>query len=514
MPFLAIIGLDIPYFSAMQISVTHQRDQYDVLVLPLFEKEVRSGLLAFDPGMEPYISGAIEKDFEGKKLQSMILYGGTMYPRLLLIGLGKKEALSLAVWKRVVGAALIAAQSKKAETVGLVIPETVVKHLGPRRTGQTTVIAVESAAYAFDDYKNEQEKVAQIETVTCLLSLKGTEKRQFGEGVQDGKTIAEAVNDVRRLGNTPPTVMTPSFLAEYATSMCKGNTKLKAKILSRPDMKKLGMGCLLGVSSGSAKEPKFIIIEYHGAGKGQKPIVLTGKGITFDSGGLHIKPDPYMNEMKFDMLGAASVLGIIKAAAALGIKKNLVGLIPACENMPDGDSYRPDDILRAMNGKTVEIINTDAEGRVILADALSYATMKYKPKEVINLATLTGACMVALGLEHSGLFSTDDSLAEKILESAKTSAENLWRLPLGEEFSEQIKSDVADIKNLGDRYGGASSAAAFLQFFTLDPKTGETTYPLAHIDMSSAYVKGKGKPWIRGGANGFGVEALIEYLRS
>ena len=495
-------------------SITEEVKKYDVLVLPLFQKAVMKGIVAFDKEMEPYISKSMLKDFEGKKKQSLLLYGGQKYPRLLLVGLGEKKKLDIDSYKKIVGQVIIAAQGKKAKTVGFVLSVELVDIFKARSIAQETVISAEVAQYAFDEHKGKKERIEKLKSLHFISNLASGEKRKFETGVEDGKKIAEGVNLVRVLGNTPPSTMTPALLAQRAVEMCKGDSRLKAKVFSRPDMKKMGMGCLLGVSSGSAKEPKFIVIDYKGAAKDQKPTVLVGKGITFDSGGLHIKPDQYMTEMKFDMLGAATVLGTIKAAAALGIKKNIVGVVPSCENMPDGDSYRPDDILRAMNGKTVEILNTDAEGRVILADGLSYVTMKYKPKEVIDFATLTGACMVAVGLDRSGLFSTDEKLMDKILNCSKTVAEGLWPLPLGEDFSEDVKSDVADVKNMGgSRYGGASTAAAFLQFFTLDPKSGESKYPWAHIDLSSSYYKGKGKSWIRGGANGFGVQTMIEYLR-
>jgi leucyl aminopeptidase len=251
------------------------------------------------------------------------------------------------------------------------------------------------------------------------------------------------------------------------------------------------------------------VLEYWGDKKDIKPIVLVGKGVTFDSGGLSIKPGDYMVDMKYDMLGAATALATLKITAELNQKKNLVVIVPAVENMPGGDAYRPDDILIAMNGKSVEIKNTDAEGRLILADALCYAS-RYKPQEVIDLATLTGACAVALGLERSGLFSKNKTMTEKLLNSSESIGENLWHLPLGEEYSDAMKSEVADIKNTGgvggDRYGGSSTAAAFLEFFT--------DYDWAHIDMSSAIFGGKGKPWIRPGANGFGVQTLVDYLRN
>ena len=495
-------------------TLSSERGKYDLLVIPVFSDSLVKQIKEFDPALEAHFSKAMQKDFEGKPRQSLLLYGGMEYPRLLLLGMGKKKDFNIRVWKQIVGTGIMSAQGKKAGRVGLTVFASVVKKLGSRKTGETAVVAAEVAQYAFDDYKPKDEKVKEVKNIQFIADLSGADKRNFQKGMEDGQVIADGVNHVRHLGNTPPTIMTPSLLADEAVEMCKGNSKLKSKVLSRPEMKKLGMGCLLGVSSGSAKEPKFIVIEYKNAAKTQKPTVLVGKGITFDSGGLHIKPDAYMTEMKFDMLGAATVLGTIKAVAGLGLKKNIVGIVPTCENMPDGDSYRPDDILTAMNGRTVEIQNTDAEGRVILADGLSYTTMKYEPKEVIDFATLTGACMVAVGEERSGLFSPVDSLAKKLKKASETVGEQLWRLPLGEEFSESIKSVVADVKNIGStRYGGASTAAAFLQFFTLDPKTGEEKYPWAHIDLSSAHVKGKGNAYIRGGANGFGVETMVEYLR-
>lgn len=492
-------------------------DQTQCLIVPVWEGVA---LVKQWAGLSRYLDGFLGQvirpgDFEAHKGESCLIYtGNKRISRVLLIGLGKPSEITIIRWKEVIGAAVIYVQSKKLDQFALLPPVELVNKLGGKTFGLATVVAIETAAYAFDEHKSDKKaRVKPLKNATIVGEFSGLDKRQAQKGIAEGAIIASAVNYVRRLGNTPPSIMTPSLLAEYALELAKGRSRLWTRVLSRPEIKKLGMGCLLGVSSGSAKEPKFIIVEYRGAGKEQKPTILIGKGITFDSGGLHLKPDQYMTEMKFDMLGAAVVLGVIKAAAALGLKKNLIGLIPACENMPDGDSYRPDDILTAMNGKTVEIINTDAEGRVILADALSYASLKYKPKEVIDLATLTGACMVALGLERSGLFSNDDKLAAKILACSEKAGEQLWRLPLGEEYSEQMKSEVADIKNLGDRYGGASTGAAFLQFFTLQPKSGTTIYPWAHIDLSSCYNKGKGKAWIRGGANGFGVQTLVEYLR-
>ncbi|MBI5728561.1 MAG: leucyl aminopeptidase [Candidatus Magasanikbacteria bacterium] len=450
------------------------------------------------------------KDFTGKRLQTAFVYPENQpTPRLLLVGLGEAKNFSVRAWKCAIGTAIIQAQGKKAGHIAIMTPPSVAANLGFKKLGSATAIAMATASYSYDEYKTDPEaKAIPIEEVQWLGEYPANDRRALEKGLEEGILMADAINFARHLGNIPPTIMTPTLLANEAVDLAK-RQKVKTTVLSREEMKKLGMGCLLAVSWGSIEEPKFIIVEYLGGPKNQKPTVLAGKGITYDSGGLTIKPMEHLLNMKFDMLGAATVLATIQAAASLGLKKNIIGLIPSCENMPGGEAYRPDDILVAMNGKSVEVGNTDAEGRLILADALAYA-QRLNPKEVIDLATLTGACMVALGTERSGLFTPEDGLASKLISSAEAVGECLWRLPLGEEFSEAIKSDVADIKNFGgvDRpyYGGASTGAAFLQFFT--------DYPWAHIDMSCCYYPAKSRSWIRGGANGWGVETMVEYLNT
>lgn len=463
-----------------------------------------------DKKLNGLVSSMLEaKDFEGKKMQmSFSRTASKEIKTVLVVGLGEEKDFNARAWKQVVGASVMALQNKKITDVALVLPRFALDKLGLEKASMELVVAVENANYAFDEYKSEKDaRVGQMKNIDFVVEVTDADKIKFKKGMKQGEGVAEAVLLTRHLGNTPPSIMTPTLLAQEAQKLGKNNEKIKVKVLSRPEMKKLNMGCLLGVSSGSVEEPKFIILEYYGGKAGDAPTVLVGKGITFDSGGLGIKPGNFMNDMKFDMLGAATVLGTIKAVANIGLKVNLVGLIPSCENMPGGSAYRPDDILTAHNGKTVEIIHTDAEGRLILADALSYAS-KYKPKEVIDFATLTGACLVAIGNERSGLFGTDDKVIEKLKQSSEAVGEQLWYLPLGEEYSEAMKSEVADIKNLGGAgapgFGGASTAAAFLQFFT--------DYPWAHIDLSCSYYGGKGKPWIRNGANGFGVQTMVEYL--
>jgi len=490
-------------------SITKNTDlKIDILIVPIIEeKSLDSQIKSLEKQYQNVISGVVQsKDFEPKKLATSLLFTHDQnVKRILLVGLGKESDIDIKRYKEVIGAGIIFSQGKKYKKIGLLIPSSLVKKFGEYAIGLETAVAVGIASYAYDEHKSDVDaKISQLEHVEIVDTFESAGKRQFEKGISEGKMVAEGVNFARHLGNTPPTVMTPTFLAHEAEQLSKKNKKLKTTILSEADMKKIGMGCILGVSRGSEEEAKFIIVEYWGASKKDAPTVLVGKGITFDSGGLDIKPRDAMIDMKFDMLGAASVLASIKVAAELGLKKNIIVLIPAAENMPSGTAYRPDDILKAMNGKTVEIKDTDAEGRLILADALCYAE-KYKPKEVIDLATLTGACMVAIGTERSGLFTPEEKLSKSLQEASEEVGEQLWRLPLGEEYSEAMKSEIADIKNTSEgRFGGASTGAAFLQFFT--------SYPWAHIDLASAIYASKGKPWIRAGANGFGVQLLVSYL--
>jgi len=495
------------------IKYSLRNDLKGVVVAPVFEnKGLDESVKSLDKKLNGLLSEMYNADgFKAKKMQmSFSRTQDKETPAVLLVGLGEEKNLNIRGWKQIVGAVVIALQGKKITGFSLAVPAGLVKKLGVKKFGLDTVVAVETANYAFDEHKTDkEEKVGLLDEVILAGELSASDKNNLQKGIKEGVLIGQSVNYTRYLGNTPPSIMTPTLLAEEAKKLANPAPQgCRVKILSRPEMKKLGMGCLLGVSQGSVEEPKFIILEYLAGKKNEKPTVLVGKGITFDSGGLGIKPGNSMNDMKFDMLGGATVLGIMKAVAGLKIKKNIIGLIPACENMPSGSSYRPDDILTAYNGKTVEIGHTDAEGRLILADALSYAC-EYKPKEVIDFATLTGACMVALGNDRSGLFGNDEKIIAKLKNKSEEAGEQLWHLPLGEEYAEAIKSEVADIKNIGgvDKpgLGGASTAAAFLQFFT--------DYPWAHIDLSCSYYGGKGKPWIRTGANGFGVETMIEYLK-
>lgn len=484
----------------------------DVILFPVFEdQKVEAELKAFGmlDAQRTKIVDIIElEEFKGKKMEKLVLHTeDTTHPRIMLVGLGKEKEYSVKKLRECVGAAFVQMQQKKWKGVSVVITSMIKKKETPEQLASLLVRAAEISTYAYDEHKSDKESHAiVIEGTQFLGAFTSSEKKAFEKGLVNGAIIARGVNFARHLGNTPPSTMTPAYLANAAVDMAQ-KSKIKARVLGKTEIKKLGMGCLLGVAQGSEHEPKFIIVEYWGAAKTQKPTVLVGKGITFDSGGLSLKPGNWMVEMKYDMLGGAAVLGAIKVAAELKLKKNIVGLVPSAENMPSGTAFRPDDILTAMNGKTVEIVNTDAEGRLILADALCYAK-QYEPVEVIDLATLTGACMAALGSERSGIFTSDDKFCQKLIEAGDGVGENLWRMPLGEEFTEANKSEIADIKNLSGvgnpMFGGASTAAAFLEFFT--------EYKWAHIDLASAIFMGKAKPWLHPGANGFGVETLVSYL--
>ncbi len=419
-------------------------------------------------------------------------------PRILMLGLGKKSECSVRKLKHAVGAATIACQNKKVTKIAYLHGDESLRHL---------TVAMELAAYSYDEHKREDARVIPLEECQFVSPDSKKNPKEMKSAIEEGVALGQSINWTRTLANTPPSIMTPAFLAAEAKGLSRIHTNIQVKILGQKEIERLKMGCFLGVASGSQHEPKFIIVEYSGGKQKDAPTVFVGKGITFDSGGLSLKPADALIDMKYDMLGGATVLGIVRAAALLKLKKNIVALVPACENMPSGTSYRPDDILTAMDGKTILVENTDAEGRLILADALCYAAT-YHPKEVIDMATLTGHCCFALGNERSGLFTQHETLAQKLQETSATVGEQLWRLPLGEEYTEAIKCEVADLRNLGGvgspRYGCASTAAALLESFT--------TYPWAHIDMSCSHYNGKGKPWIRGGANGFGVETMVEFL--
>ena len=362
---------------------------------------------------------------------------------------------------------------------------------------EASVVALADATYLYRHSKPSAPTAWAPKSLTLLCQK--ADAKAVQAGLTRGAAIAEGVTLAREFGNRPGNECTPTWLGQQAKKIGK-TFDLDVDVLDKKAVEKLGMGAFLAVSQGSAEPLRFIVARYHGAAKGQAPIVLVGKGITFDTGGISIKPAGEMDEMKFDMGGAASVLGTLHAIATLKPRLNLVCLIPTCENMPSGTAVKPGDVVKSMSGQTVEILNTDAEGRLILCDALTYAE-RFKPAVVVDIATLTGACVVALGHHNSGLFSADDAVADKLLAAGQAALDPCWRMPLEDEYDEALKSNFADMGNIGGRPGGAITAAMFLRRFT-------AKYPWAHLDVAgTAWKSGAAK-----GATGRPVGLLTHFV--
>jgi leucyl aminopeptidase len=362
---------------------------------------------------------------------------------------------------------------------------------------QAVLMAME-VVYRFDQLKSKQEE-ARRPLRRLVLNVPRRNELGIGEeAVKQGQAVAEGMSLAKDLGHLPGNICTPAYLAQQAQELAK-TYKLKIEVLEQEDMETLKMGALLAVARGSRQPPKLIVLQYLGKKK-QKPVVLVGKGITFDSGGISLKPGAEMDEMKYDMSGAASVLGTFKAVADLGLPINLVGIIPACENLPDGNAIKPGDVVTSMSGQTIEVLNTDAEGRLVLCDALTYAE-RFEPEVVVDIATLTGACVIALGHVASGLFSNHEALARELLHAGEYTFDRAWRMPLWDDYQEQLKSNFADMANIGGRAAGSVTAACFLSHFT-------KKYDWAHLDIAgTAWKSGRDK-----GSTGRPVPLLTRFL--
>jgi leucyl aminopeptidase len=357
--------------------------------------------------------------------------------------------------------------------------------------------------YAFQQYKSKRDDGGNVDEVALLFPKKG--KPGIREKiVKDTQALCEAVVFARDLVSQPGNVATPSFLAEKSMEMA-ARYGIACRVLEREEIEQNGMGALLSVAKGSRQPPRFVILEYLPAGPEMRPTVLVGKGITFDSGGISLKPREGMEKMKDDMAGGAAVIGTLMAAAALGLPVNLVGLVPAAENLPGGEAFKPGDVVKSMSGQTIEIVNTDAEGRMILCDALHFA-LRYKPSALIDLATLTGACVVALGSIATGLLGNDEGLKRAIRNAADKCGERVWELPLWDDYGELMKSDIADMKNAGGPEAGTISAAWFLKSFV-----GKSKW--VHLDIAGTAWMDKDRPYMPKGASGVGVRLMIEYLK-
>ena len=478
----------------------------DAVVVNLFEGQSPGGATgAVDRALSGMIGKLVDAgDVRGKLNEVTVLYPSGALPagRVILAGLGKAKEFTLDRARQAAGSAATKARSLGCKSIATIAFGAGAGQLDPQACAQATVEGVLLGLYEFRAHKSTPAERGPVESLT-LVEADPAKMAAVEAGARVGRILAEATSLTRDLVNQPSNHMTPHVLADTARVVASQNG-LQCQVLGLEQMAELKMGALMGVTKGSDEPPQFIILE-HKPDAGQ-PVIFVGKGITFDSGGISIKPSERMEDMKSDMAGAATVVGAMQAVAQLGLPVHVIGLAPACENLPSGHAYKPGDVLKAMNGKTVEVISTDAEGRLILADALCYAA-RYNPAAVIDLATLTGACVVALGdMVAAGIFSSDDGLSAQLREAGAQAGEKLWPLPLYEEYKDKIKSEVADMKNTGGRQGGVGSSAIFLKEFT--------SYPWAHLDIAPMALSSTSGPYTPKGGTGFGVRTLVEFLRA
>ncbi len=451
------------------------------------------------------------ENFKGKdsELLSVLTEEKLESPRLLLVGIGEEKKLTIERLRRAGARAAKQAKGLKLAHLAFELPDGLKNENGEAFSVAELTGAIAEGAYLslykYDQYltedKDKNKKVSQITFVSDFAE----HAKVIKQTLQDVSIICEAVYLTRDLENAPPNDLYPETLAIIAQGSAK-QYGYKSQVWDKKKIEKMGFGGLLAVNSGSTRPPRFIILEHNAGKKGLETVVLVGKGITFDSGGISIKPAAGMAEMKMDMSGAAAVVGTLEAVARLKLPVHVVGLIPTAENMPSGSSMRPGDIITHYGGKTSEVDNTDAEGRLVLADALAYAAT-FKPKAVIDLATLTGACVVALGHYASGMMGNDDELMGKLKLAGETSYERVWELPMYDEYEKHIKSDVADVKNVGGRWAGAITAAFFLKKFIGD-------YKWVHLDIAGTAILEEDLPYAPRGGSGVGVRMLVEMLKN
>ncbi|MES2354614.1 MAG: leucyl aminopeptidase [Pseudomonadota bacterium] len=457
---------------------------------------------ALDAVSKGYLSDILRRgDMEGKLGSALVLHNvpNTGSERILLVGLGKEREFQEKQYRTAFHAAIKRLTDTGATDAIIYLTELSVGERNVSWRVEQAVLIGTAAVYRFDQLKSKAEPARQTLRKVALNVTARNEVTPAEKALASSLAIAEGINLTKDLGNLPGNICTPTYLAEQAVKLGKTH-KLKVQVLEQAQLEKLGMGSFLAVSRGSRQPPKLIVMQHLGGDKKSKPVVLVGKGITFDTGGISIKPAGEMDEMKFDMCGAASVLGTMKAIAKMGLKLNVIGIIPTCENMPDGNATRPGDVVTSLSGQTIEILNTDAEGRLILCDALTYAE-RFEPAAVVDIATLTGACVIALGHVVSGLLANQDSLAKELLQAGEEAYDRAWQMPLYDDYQEQLKSNFADVANIGGRAGGTITAACFLSRFT-------KAYKWAHLDIAGTAWKSGGEK----GATGRPVGLLTHFL--
>ncbi|MDE3059274.1 MAG: leucyl aminopeptidase, partial [Bacteroidota bacterium] len=473
------------------------------------EKSEHTKLIEMFPSLlRKKIESAIElNEFTGKENGAVTLYTESVIasPRLLLIGIGELKKLTLEKFRRAAATAATYSTRLKASSLAIVFPHQATNaSLSSAEISQAIVEGAVLSQYKFDKYRKPDNEKKKLRGVAIISSSSST-MREIERGVTVGRILCEAVYHARDLENAPSNEIYPETLARYAQQAGR-KYGFGVTVFDKRKIESLKMGGIIGVSKGSENPPRFIILEHNRNAKKSGTAVLVGKGVTFDTGGISIKPSASMAEMKMDMSGAGAVIGTFEAAAQLKIPVHLVGLIPAVENMPSGSAIKPGDIIRHYNGTTSEVDNTDAEGRLILADALGYAS-NYKPELAIDLATLTGACVVALGHLATGMMGNDNDLMNKLKEAGEKTYERVWQLPLFDEYEKQIKSDVADVKNVGGRWAGAITAGWFLKKFIGD-------YKWIHLDIAGTAILEEALDYAPKGGSGVGVRLLVEFLQN
>jgi leucyl aminopeptidase len=452
---------------------------------------------------DPIIREIVEsKEFTGKEGSMSVIHNkpGSSIRRVVLLGMGDRKNLEPEKTRNLTGK--VVSKSKELATDEFVIVPF--KYIDYEHVS-AIVEGIKLSDYSFSNYKKDED-ITELNQVRILT---GKNLPAIQNIIKSAVVLSDAVIFTRDISNLPPNDCSPKVLASFSEKLT-ANSKIKVRVIGKEEMETYGFGGILAVGRGSSSSPNLIVIEYSGSTKNGKPIVIVGKAVTFDTGGISIKPSDKMEEMKYDKCGGCNVIGIMKAISDLDLKSNVIGIIPAVENMPSGDSYRPGDIIRMYNSKTVEVLNTDAEGRIILGDALAFAVKTFSPQSIIDMATLTGAAIIALGSNVAALVGNNREMVTKILEFSSQTGEKIWELPLFDDYKEQLKSSNADIKNIGGRGGGAITAAAFLSYFVDD-------IPWVHLDIAGTAWNQEGtkeKTYNPKGATGFGIRTIVKFIAS
>ncbi len=474
------------------------------LVLGVFDKRKLGGAAeTVDQASAGRLSELLRMgDLDGETGRTLMLYElpGVAAERVLLVGCGKRKEFTRSVYRQALAAAVDLLQRTHAGEALCALPDLAPQGTTPYLAVRDATTVASERVYRYNRTKEDkQAPKTPLRTLTLWLEKK-KDLDAAAPALRHGAAIAGGVTLARELGNLPGNICTPGYLADQARELAERFEDLETEVLEEDEMQELGMNALLSVSRGSREPARLIVMKYRGGKEGAKPVVLVGKGLTFDAGGISIKPAADMDEMKYDMAGGASVLGAVQAVCELKLPINLIGVVPASENLPDGAANKPGDILKSLSGQTIEVLNTDAEGRLILCDALTYCE-RFDPALVLDMATLTGACVVALGKHASGLFTKDDKLAEEILKAGETALDRAWRMPLWDDYQSQLDSNFADMANVGGREAGSITAACFLARYT-------KSYRWAHLDIAgTAWLSGKEK-----GGTGRPVPLLLQFL--